>query len=73
MTLFFAGFAIGAGVALFSAWCLHKAKAKATQNAETSAKEDGLNAEKKAREEFLAELERQCGNIMNYTGRKEKA
>ena len=72
MIYFFAGFATGAVTALFSAFCLYKAKTKADTKTAVDAEEMRSNAEKKAREEMLAELERQYHNMMNYTGKEQK-
>lgn len=73
MINFFIGFAAGAVTALFSAYCLHKAKAKAEQNTEPTPEEARLNAEKKQRAERLAELNRQFDNMMNYKGEDQRA
>lgn len=72
MTYFFIGFAAGAVTALFSAFCLHKAKAKATENAKPTPEEERLNAEKKKRAEQQAELDRQFNNMMNYKGEDQR-
>lgn len=71
MINFFAGILTGAAVALFSAFCLHKAKTKATENAEPTHDEKRLNAEKKQRAERLKELDRQFDNMMNYKGEEQ--
>ena len=72
MIYFFTGFAVGVVTALVSAYCLHKARAKAETNTEPTPEEKRLNAEKKQREERLAELNRQFDNMMNYKGEDQR-
>ena len=72
MIYFFTGFAVGVVTALVSAYCLHKASAKAETNTEPTPEEKRLNAEKKQREERLAELNRQFDNMMNYKGEDQR-
>ena len=71
MIYFFAGFATGAVTALFSAYCMNKAKTKAAGEKEISQKEARLNAEKEERAELLKKLERQFDNMMKYTGKEQ--
>ena len=71
MTNFFAGMLTGAVVALFSEFCLHKAKTKAKAETAPSGEETRLNDEKKRRAERLKELDRQFDNLMNYKGEEQ--
>ena len=71
MTNFFAGMLTGAVVALFSGYCLHKAKTKAKAETAPSGEEVRLNEEKKRRAERLKEQDRQFDNLMNYKGEEQ--
>ena len=71
MTNFFAGMLTGAVVALFSGYCLHKAKTKAKAETAPSGEEARLNEDKKRRAERLKELDRQFDNLMNYKGEEQ--
>lgn len=72
MTNLFIGFAVGAVTALFSVFCLHKARVKAEEKQATSPEQERLNAEKKERADRLAELNRQFDNMMNYKGEEQR-
>lgn len=72
MIYFFAGFATGAVTALFSAFCWRKANTNAKAVKAPTADEARLNAEKKRREDWLKEQERQHENMMNYIGQEQK-
>lgn len=71
MINFFTGMLTGAVVALFSAYCLHKAKTKATLDEEPTPEEKRLNEEKKRRAEKKRDLDRQFDNMMNYKGEEQ--
>ena len=72
MIYFFAGFATGAVTALFSVFCLHKAKVKEKETEENTCHSDRSNKEKEERERREREEQRQHENMMRYTGKEQR-
>lgn len=78
MNSFFLGFVTGFVVALFSAWCWHKANINRAQNEQPADDQPGLNSVQEGdpdaedRQKELKELQRQYSNMMAYTGKSQK-
>lgn len=73
MISFFAGVLTGAVVAVFAMVLVRRGTLDDDEIAGTRAESARLNDEKKAREDWLKEQERQFDNVMKYTGKEQRA
>ena len=73
MISFIAGALTGAVVAVFAMVLVRRGTLDDDEIAGTKTEYARLNDEKKAREDWLKEQERQFDNVMKYTGKEQRA